>query len=132
MCRGAGDGEVDPELLSGRVGEDFLDELLVIVLEPDFAEIIRDFEGNAVAFECLGADGGEPQMVDVRIEHLPEQILGGFPDLGRSGGVFGFAGCHDELGDLIHLLRTRSRNIPFHRILAFPAAARSRAQCEPK
>ena len=68
------------QLPSGRERDHVLQQPHVIVLEPDFTEVISHFQGDAVVFLSTGAQRSEPEIVDVCTQHGTKMFLRGAPD----------------------------------------------------
>ena len=67
--RSVADAEFYFQNLAGNMGQDFGNEALVVVLEPDFAEIVGDFQDKGVFLQTHRFDRQEPEIINVRVQH---------------------------------------------------------------
>ncbi len=84
-----GDAEDDFQGAAGGGFEDILDEVQVVVLDPQFAEVIGDLKGEAVLVDGSGGEGGEPQAVEVGVEEPLQHLLCCMPNCLSRGGLDG-------------------------------------------
>ena len=88
---GAGaDLELHLQLAARREREHVLQQPHVVVLEPDFAEVVGHFQREAVVVEAAGAQRGEPEVVRVGTEHGTKMFLRRTPNL-FCGGLHFFS-----------------------------------------
>ena len=69
------------QFLSRGDGQHVLDQAQVVVFEPDLAEIVGDFEHEAVVVFSTGTQRCEPEIIDVCAEHGTELFTRRTPDL---------------------------------------------------
>ena len=74
------DQELRPELTRTSSAENVLQQTLIIILQPHFAEIIRDFEHHKIAFKPGGSQRRKPKIESVRAQHRAKLFLRGTPD----------------------------------------------------
>jgi len=75
------DQESHFEWLTRDVSQNLLNQVLVVVLEPDLAEVVGHRQHQAFTIHGRRPDGEKPEVVDVRAEHRSQRFLRRGPDL---------------------------------------------------